>query len=87
MQGKHGRNQTYSDTAIQYYLIIKSLFKLPLRMVTRFVQNLIPILRLAIEKSSDHHHLLMDSSGFKFLGEGEWKWKKHQPVANCVNYI
>ncbi len=40
-QGKHGRNQIYSDTAIQYCLMIKSLFRLSLRMVTGFVQSLI----------------------------------------------
>ncbi|EXE50040.1 transposase DDE domain protein, partial [Acinetobacter sp. 766875] len=40
-QGKHGRNQTYSDTAIQCCLMIKSLFRLSLRMVTGFVQSLI----------------------------------------------
>lgn len=38
-QGKHGRNQTYSDTAIQCCLMIKSLFKLSLRMVTGFIQS------------------------------------------------
>ncbi len=67
-QGKQGRNQTYSDTAIQCCLMIKSLFRLSLRMVTGFVQ-----------KSHDGLHLLVDSTGLKFLGEGEWKRKKHQP--------
>ncbi len=42
-QGKHGLNQTYSDAAIQCCLMIKSLFKLSLRMVTGFVQNLIKL--------------------------------------------
>ncbi|WP_413773107.1 transposase [Acinetobacter sp. ANC 4178] len=41
--GKHGRNQTYSDTAIQCCLMIKSLFRLSLRMVTDFVQSLIKL--------------------------------------------
>ena len=40
-QAKYGRNQTYSDTAIQCCLMIKSLFRLSLRMVTGFVRNLI----------------------------------------------
>ncbi len=31
------------------------------------------------QKSSDGLHLLVDSTGLKFLGEGEWKSKKHQP--------
>ena len=40
-KGKHGGNQTYSDTAIQCCLMIKSLFRLSLRMVTGFVRSLI----------------------------------------------
>ena len=31
------------------------------------------------QKSSDGLHLLMDSTGMKFLGESEWKRKKHGP--------
>ncbi len=45
-KGKHGRNQTYSDTAIQCCLMIKSLFRFSLRMVTGFVQSLIHLARL-----------------------------------------
>ncbi len=99
-QGKHGRNQTYSDTAIQCCLMIKSLFHLSLRMVTGFVQSLIHLCRLdwtppdysticrrqkhidiqiSYEKNCNGLHLLVDSTGLKFLGEGEWKRKKHQP--------
>ena len=99
-QGKHGRNQTYSDAAIQCCLMIKSLFRLSLRMVTGFVQSLIKLCRLdwtapdysticrrqkhidiaiRYQKSRDGLHLLVDSTGLKFLGEGEWKRKKHQP--------
>ena len=44
--GKQGRNQTYSDAAIQWGLMIKSLFQLSLRMVTGFVQSLIHLCRL-----------------------------------------
>ncbi|WP_309802418.1 transposase, partial [Acinetobacter bereziniae] len=33
-RGKQGRNQIYSDIAIQCCLMIKSLFRLSLRMVT-----------------------------------------------------
>ena len=42
-QGKHGRNQTYVDAAIQCCLMIKSLFRLSLCMVTGFVQSLIKL--------------------------------------------
>jgi predicted double-glycine peptidase len=45
-QGKQGRNQTYSDIAIQCCLMIKSRFQLSLRMVTGFVQSLIKLCRL-----------------------------------------
>lgn len=41
-KGKQGRNQTYTNTAIQCCLMIKSLFQLiSLPMVTGFVQRLI----------------------------------------------
>ncbi len=42
-QGKQGRNKTYSNTAIQCCLMIKSLFRLSLSMVTGFVQSLIKL--------------------------------------------
>ena len=32
---------------------------------------------ISYQKSSDRLHLLVDSIGFKFLGESEWKRKKH----------
>ncbi|WP_419820368.1 IS5 family transposase [Acinetobacter sp.] len=99
-QAKHGRNQTYSDKAIQCCLMIKSLFRLSLRMVTGFVRSLIQLcglswtapdyttlcrrqkhvdIQINYQKSNDGLHLLVDSTGLKFLGEGEWKRKKHQP--------
>jgi len=99
-QGRHGRNQTYSDTAIQCCLMIKSLFRLSLRMVTGFVQSIIQLsglswtapdystlcrrqkqidIAISYQKSHEGLHLLVDSTGLKFLGEGEWKRKKHQP--------
>ncbi|WBX37085.1 IS5 family transposase [Acinetobacter schindleri] len=98
-KGKQGRNQTYSDTAIQYCLMIRSLFRLSLRMATGFVQSLIKLcgldwtapdysslcrrqkhidIAISYQKSCDGLHLLIDSTGLKFLGEGEWKRKKHQ---------
>jgi hypothetical protein len=100
LKGKQGRNQTYSDAAIQCYLMIKSLFRLSLRMVTGFVQSLIKLcglnwtapdystlcrrqkyinITIRYQKSRNGLHLLIDSTGLKFLGEGEWKRKKHQP--------
>ena len=98
--GKQSRNQTSSDAAIQCCLMIKSLFRLSLRMVTGFVQSLIKLcgldwtapdysticrrqrhidITIGYQKSSGGFHLLIDSTGLKFLGEGEWKRKKYQP--------
>ena len=37
-------------------------------------------IQIRYEKSCNGLHLLVDSIGLKFLGEGEWKRKKHQPV-------
>ena len=34
---------------------------------------------ISYQKSSGGLHLLVDSTGLKFLGEGKWKRKKHQP--------
>ena len=34
---------------------------------------------IGYQKSSDGLHLLVDSTGLKFIGEGERKRKKHQP--------
>jgi hypothetical protein len=97
---KHERNQTYSDTAIECCLMIKSLFRLSLRMVTGYAQSLIKLsdlnwtssdystlcrrqkhidIAISYQKSRDGLHLLVNSTGLKFLGEGEWKRKKHQP--------
>jgi len=56
-QSKHGRNQTSSDTAIQCCLMIKSLFRLSLRMVTGFVQSLIHLCRLDWTPPRLFHHL------------------------------
>lgn len=80
--------------------MIKSLFRLSLRMVTGFVQSLIKLcglnwtapdystlcrrqkhidIAISYQKRSDGLHLLVDSTGMKFLAEGEWKRKKHGP--------
>jgi hypothetical protein len=60
-QGKQGRNQIYSDTAIQCCLMIKSLFRLSLRMVTGFVQSLIKLCGLDWT-TPDYTHFVEDKS-------------------------
>ena len=66
--GKRGRSPKFSDAAIQFCLTIKNLFSLALRQAVGFVESLLKLSGL---------HLLVDSTGIKFLGEGEWKCKKH----------
>jgi len=96
--GHRGRQQVYSDAAIQACLTIKLLFGLPLRQATGFVESLLELvgldwavpdfstlsrrqktLSVAIpyRGSSEPLHLLVDSTGIKAEGEGEWNARKH----------
>lgn len=96
--GKRGRQQAYSDAAIQACLTIKVLFGLPLRQATGFVESLLKLVGLAwsvpdfstlcrrqktlsvaipYKGSAGPLHLLIDSTGIKAEGEGEWNARKH----------
>ena len=96
--GWRGRQQTYSDAAIQACLTLKVLFGLPLRQTTGFVESLLKrvgldwsvpdfstlcrrqrTLSVAIpyKGSAGPLHLLIDSTGIKAEGEGEWNARKH----------
>lgn len=98
LNGKRGKPQVFSDAAIQFCLMMKSLFQLPLRQTTGLVQSIIRLSNLAWDtpnfwticrrqkqikillqpiKATQAIHLLVDSTGIKMLGEGEWKTKKH----------
>lgn len=44
--GQRGRQQTYSDAAIQAWLTFKVLFGLPLRQTTGFVESLFKLVEL-----------------------------------------
>ncbi len=88
----------YSDIAIQCYLMIKSLFRLSVCMVTGFVQSLIKLygldwtaldystirrrqkhidIQISYEKSAMDCISSLIPPDLKFLGEDEWKRKKH----------
>lgn len=96
--GRRGRQQAYSDAAIQACLTLKVLFGLPLRQTTGFVASLLELvgldwsvpdfstlcrrqktLSVAIpyKGSAGPLHLLIDSTGIKAEGEGEWNARKH----------
>ena len=96
--GRRGRQQAYSDAAIQACLTIKVLFGLPLRQTTGFVASLLELSGLGwavpdfstlsrrqktlevvipFRGSKGPLHLLVDSTGIKVEGEGEWHTRKH----------
>lgn len=95
--GKRGRQQAYSDAAIQACLTLKVLFGLPLRQATGFMESLLNLsglpwsvpdfstlsrrqktLNVAIPyRRRENLHLLIDSTGIKVEGEGEWQRRKH----------
>jgi len=96
--GRRGRQQAYSDAAIQACLTLKVLFGLPLRQTAGFVESLLKLaglnwsvpdfstlcrrqrtLSVAIpyKGSTGPLHLLIDSTGIKAEGEGEWNARKH----------
>lgn len=96
--GKRGRQQRFSDAAIQACLTLKVLFGMPLRQTTGFVQSLFRLIGLdwsvpdfstlcrrqkTLNVSLPYRggtgplNLLIDSTGIKAEGEGEWNAWKH----------
>lgn len=96
--GKRGRQQQFSDSAIQFCLTMRSLFALPLRQSMGFVESILKLsgldwqvpdystisrrakdlqVVLSYKPKAGALDILIDSTGIKFLGEGEWKRKKH----------
>ncbi len=66
-QGRQGRSQTYFDIAIQCCLMIKSLFRLTLRMVTGFVQSLIKLCGwVALQRGVELSSYLLPLKGLPF---------------------
>lgn len=99
---KNGHPFTYSDELIKMILMIRELFRLPLRQTTGLIMFLFEEMgiksdipdystlsrRMANLKidflpkntantASRDIVMLIDSSGFKVFGEGEWKVRKH----------
>lgn len=96
--GCPGRPPVFSDTALQFCLMVKVLFGLPLRQTTGMVASILEMAgldwpvpdfstlsrrqkTLAVQISSRRApgplNLLVDSTGIKFLGDGEWLARKH----------
>ena len=96
--GRRGRQQTFSDAAIQTCLTMKVLFGMALRQTTGFVESLLRLIGLdwsvpdfstlsrrqkflkvniPYRGSQGPLPLLIDSTGIKIEGDGEWNVRKH----------
>lgn len=96
--GKPGRPPVFSDAAIQFCLMVKVLFGLPLRQTTGMVSSILKMagldwpvpdfstlsrrqktitVQLSFRRAKAPLNLLVDSTGIKFLGDGEWLARKH----------
>ena len=97
-RGKRGRQQSFSDAAIQTCLTLKVLFGMPLHQTTGFVESLLRLVGLdwtvpdsstlcrrqkTLNVSLPYRggtgplNLLIDSTGIKAEGEGDWNARKH----------
>lgn len=96
--GRRGRGFHYSDSAIETALMLKAVFKLPLRALEGFINSLFQLMNVPLQ-SPDYSciskraktveikyrlpshgpvaHLVIDATGLKVYGEGEWKIRKH----------
>jgi len=95
--GKRGRQQEYSDFAIETTLTLKEVYHLTNREVEGFLRSLFEIMKITLPvpdhttlsvrgKNLDVHlpkkqtsslYIVVDSTGLKIYGEGEWKTRKH----------
>ena len=96
--GKKGRDQTYSDHAIECALTIRNLFNLTLRKTQGFLEGMKAAMNLPIEipdyttlsrragslkinlgniNWNRPVNIVIDATGLKVYGEGEWKMRTH----------
>ena len=96
--GRPGRPPVFSDAAIQFCLMVKVLFGLPLRQTTGMVASILKmagldwpvpdfstlsrrqgslVVDIPHRRATGPLNLLVDSTGIKFLGDGEWQARKH----------
>jgi len=103
--GKRGKPQLYSNLAIETALLLREVFRLPLRQVEGFLASILlkvgsmqkapdystlslraetfPVIIRVRAVQSEALHIVVDSTGAKVYGEGEWKvrqhgWSKHR---------
>jgi hypothetical protein len=92
-EGRPGRPPVFSNAAIQFWISIKVLFKLPLRQTAGMVASLLRLaglnwpvpdfstlcrrqktlaVQIPYRRVAGPLNPLVDSTGIKFLGVGEW---------------
>lgn len=92
--------QIYPDSIIEFCLLVKNIYHLPLRQTTGFIADLLALqgledycvpdystlcrrakhLRISFSRTlqqKNNIHVLVDSTGLKVYGQGEWMVKKH----------
>ncbi|OOE43451.1 IS5 family transposase [Salinivibrio kushneri] len=96
--GKRGRGFTFTDGAIETALMVKGIFKLPLRALQGFLDSIFSLMDVPLKSPSYSciskraktvevnyrlpsrgpvAHVVIDATGLKVFGEGEWKMRKH----------
>lgn len=96
--GNRGRGFQFTDVAIETALMIKGVFKLPLRALQGFIDSIFSLMDVPLKspsysciskraKTVEVHyrlpsrgpvaHVVIDATGLKVFGEGEWKIRKH----------
>ena len=96
--GQRGRDQTYSEVAIESMAILQAIYHLPLRQTQGLLESLFMLMaitlavpsystlsrrkqtltiRLPQRRSGEGVHVVIDSTGVKVFGEGEWKVRQH----------
>ena len=96
--GRRGRPPVFSHAAIQFCLMVKVLFGLPLRQTSGMVASILEMaeldwpvpdlstlsrrqktlaVQISCRRAPGPLNLLVDSTGIKFLGDGEWLARKH----------
>ena len=96
--GQRGASHTYSEVAIQAILLLKVVYRLPLRGAQGFAHSVLLLMGLSLPVPHystlsrrqmglglvmpragcrEAIHLVVDSTGCKVYGEGEWKVRVH----------
>jgi hypothetical protein len=99
-EGKRGRPFTYSDKAMETFLTIRELLRLPYRQTEGFVRSILALMAeglsvpdftsaakraaklgiaLPVLPRRGRVDVVLDSTGLKVFGEGEWKVRQHGP--------